>query len=364
MQLTWLEVRDFRCYPELTFSPEPGVNVLVGANGSGKTSVLEAIAYLSALRSFRGVGDAALVRAGTATAVVRGEFRHEASHLVEVELPLEGRRRVLVNGKRPARYGSVAASVPVVAFLPDDLDLVKRGPALRRGYLDGVAAQRWPAAAGEQQDYERALRQRNALLREHGRDVDPGSLDVWDAEVATHGATVLRRRLELLGELGPRLAGAYREIAAGTEELAWTYEAAGLEALEGLPGAPALAERLQAALAARRRADMDRRVTTVGPHRADPGFLVGHRDARTRASQGEQRSVALAMRLAAYDVLEAAGGVKPILVLDDVFSELDDKRAAGLTARLPGGQVFVTTARAEDVSVGGRVWEVRDGSVR
>ena len=365
MQLDWIELTDFRSYGHVRFEPEAGVNVLVGDNGAGKTNLLEAVTYLSGLRSFRGVADGALVRSGGTAAVVRGEFgRRSGSLVVEVEVPAAGRRRVLVNGKRPARYREVAAAVPVVAFLPDDLDLVKRGPGLRRDYLDDVAAQRWRGAAAEQQEYDRALKQRNALLRDHGREVDAATLDAWDERAAATGARLLHRRLQLLADLAPLTAAAYEEIAPGGEAMTWAYRSAGAGTVAATDTEPELAARLRGALAERRRLDVERRVTTVGPHRDEPGLVVGGRDARSQASQGEQRSVALALRLAAFDLLEGSHQTSPILALDDVFSELDEKRAAGLVARLPSAQVFVTTARPEDVPVTGRRWAVGGGGVR
>src|SRR5512137_1988875 len=170
MLLTWLQLRDFRCHEALEVAPGPGVNVLVGGNGAGKSSVLEAIGYLATLASFRRAPEASLVRAGAEAAVVRGEFTGEAGTVrVEVEIPSRGRHRVQIDGKRASGRAEVAARVALVAFLPDDLDLVKRGPTYRREFVDDLAVQLWPAAAVDQQEYERALRQRNTLLRRDGR---------------------------------------------------------------------------------------------------------------------------------------------------------------------------------------------------
>jgi len=181
VHLIWLELRDFRSYRVFSFRPEPGVNVLVGDNGSGKTSILEAIGYLASLASFRRSPDGALVRRGADAAIVRGEFSSgPTGALVEIETPVSGRRRVLLNGKGNRSRADVAGVVALVAFLPDDLDLVKRGPSYRREYVDDVAAQAWPTAAVEQTDYERVLRQRNALLRRDGRRADSETLDVLD----------------------------------------------------------------------------------------------------------------------------------------------------------------------------------------
>lgn len=364
MELRWLELANFRSYSSLRWDPDPGVNIVVGDNGAGKTNLLEAVSYLSGMKSFRGATDPVLVRLGAAAAVLRGEFdRKEGSVLVEIEIPAQGRRKVQVNGKRPARLRGVAAELPVVTFLPDDLDLVKGGPARRRDYLDDLAAQLWPGAAGEQDDYERAIRQRNALLREYGPGVAAAELEVWDERVSEAGGAVTARRLRLLTMLRPRLHSAYREVAGpdggslGAEYGSRIPTPAGVTTSD-------LTSALREALRRRRSVDAERRVTTVGPHRDEVTFRIEAREARTMASQGEQRSVALAMRLAAYDLVGEGDYGAPLLVLDDVFSELDGRRAAAVVRRLPAGQVFVSTARDEDFPVTGRRWRVTGGEVR
>lgn len=357
MFLTWLELRDFRCYDHFVFEPEPGLNVLVGPNGAGKTSVLEAVNYLSDLRSFRRTPDTDLVRRGADTAVLRGGFtRASGETRVEVELHLAGRRRVLVNAKRPRRHADVKAEVPLVAFLPDDLDMVKRGPGLRRDYLDDLAARLWPQAAADQADYDKALRQRNALLRHEGRHADRITLDAYDAQVGAGGAAVLLHRLAVIERLGPHLATAHAAVG-GASGLAWDY-VAGWTRAEPTAARQDVAQDLVEMLTARRERDMDQRTTTSGPHRDDPALVIDGRSVRTQASQGEQRSVALGLRIAAYHVLEERHQAPPVLLLDDVFSELDPRRAAGVLELLPRGQVFVTTAREDEVPVEGKRWPI------
>lgn len=362
MRLAWLALRGFRSYAEMEFLPDPEVNVLVGRNGAGKTNLLEAIAYLGWLRSFRHVGDDALVALGSSAAVVRGEVVHATgAHRIEVEVPAQGRRRVLVDGKRPRRHADVLARLRTVTFLPDDLELAKGPSSLRRRLLDDLAAQLWPGAGGEQAEFEKTLRQRNALLRSPGPPPSAAELDSWDGRLADAGTDVYLRRRAAADAVSAPLAEAYRAVAGGGPAAVWDYESRwaghGQDRTD-------LAARLRAALAQSRQADLDRHVTTVGPHRDHPHLRLGERDARTHASQGEQRSLVLALRLAAYEVLASEGGEAPVLLLDDVFSELDDKRAAAVVERLPGAQVFITSARQEDVPVQGRRWDVEGGRVR
>lgn len=359
MHLSWLELRDTRCYELLRFAPDEGVNILVGSNGAGKTSILEAIAYLGLLRSFRGTPDDAIVRNEADRAVIRGEFAvASGATRVEIELPRPGRRRVLINGKRPQRNRDVLAQIPVVAFQPDDLDLVKRGPSLRRGYLDDLAAQLWPQAGADQQDYDRAVRQRNSLLKQAGRNADAITLDVWDDRVATAGAAVFDHRVRVLETLDAAVGEAYRLVGErGT--MTWAYAANWGATIEGGGGV----DRLRDALASRRSRDLDQRTTSAGPHRDDPALVIDGRPARTMASQGEQRTVALALRVAAYRVLSTVRSTKPILLLDDVFSELDPEHARGVMTLLDTGQVFVTTAREDEIPATGMRWTVEERAV-
>lgn len=361
MIITWLDVRDFRSYESLRFEPDPGVNVLVGDNGEGKTSVLEAIGYLGTTKSFRGVPDEALIREGAESTVIRGEFRGRASDTtVECELPKAGRRTILVNGKRPARMRDVLTAIPVVAFLPDDLDVIKRGAAIRRDYLDDLAARVWPQAVADQADYDRAVRQRNALLKQEGRATDPVTLDVWDDRLAVSGARVLMHRRSVATSLQKHLEEAYT-VVGGSGTLRWAYRSTW--GSDGVLGEDALAEAFRQALAERRRKDLEIRTTTVGPHRDEPELVLDGRHTRYRASQGEQRTAALALRIGAYRLIEAMTDQVPILLLDDVFSELDVDRAGRVLDLMPTGQVFVTTAREDEVPIGGRRWSVKDGKV-
>lgn len=361
MQLSWLELRDFRCYEALSFEPEPGINILVGDNGAGKTSVLEAIGYVGMAKSFRGTPDDALVRDGASAAVVRAGVAGSATETtVECELPLDGRRTILLNGKRPPRMRELLRAVPVVAFMPDDLDVVKRGPSMRRDYLDDLAARLWPAAVADLSEYDRALKQRNTLLRQEGRDADPTTLEVWDERLAAAGARVLMHRRAVAGSLQEHLIEAY-DVVGGTGDLRWAYTSTW--GSEDVFDESDLVARMQRALAERHGKDKDVRTTTVGPHRDEPDLLLDRRSTRTRSSQGEQRTVALALRIGAHRLIQDVRSVTPILLLDDVFSELDHDRASRVLGLMPSGQVFVTTAREDEVPTGGRRWSVSDRKV-
>ena len=363
MRLVWLELVDFRSYGRLRWEPLPGVNLLVGRNAAGKTNVLEGIGYLSTLRSFRKVGDSILVRTGSERAVIRGRVEGaRASALIEVELPVSGRRRAQVNRTRLGRLADLLGTMRCVVFLPDDLDIVKRGPSYRRDLLDSVAVQMWPGAQQDQREYERTLRQRNILLKQMGWRADEVSLDVWDDRLAKAGGRVVARREATIAALAGRATAVYRAVAGETTRLSIDYRPAW--AAGRARTAEAWAEVLRAALQAARPVDMERRVSTVGPHRDEVALMLDDRDARVRASQGEQRSLILAVRVASHRAIEATTGEPPVLLLDDVFSELDAERSTALAQALPEAQTFITAATAEDIPVEGRRWCLTGGELR
>lgn len=360
MGLVWLELRDFRSYRSLRWEPDPSVNVLVGRNAAGKTNLLEAVGYLASLRSFRRVPDAEMVAAGVERCVVRGQVEQgDAESLVEVEIPVAGRRRAQLNRRRLTRSADLLGAVRTIVFLPDDLDFVKRGPSYRRDLLDATAVQIWPGAHRDQQDYERALRQRNALLRQQGRGADPATLEVWDGRLSQAGGKLMDRRQATIAALQEETAAMYRKLSASETAVRLEYRAGWAQAGEG-----DWRDRLAEALRRSRPDDMERRASTVGPHRDDLVMRLGERDSRTRASQGEQRTLALAVRLAAHAAVRNKTGGSPLLLLDDVFSELDAQRAAALAGALPQAQTIITTARADEAPVGGRRWLVGEGAVR
>lgn len=345
MRLTRLWLTDFRSYYECELAPAPaGLTVIMGSNGTGKTNLLEAIGWLATMSSFRGAPADALVRVGAERAIVRAEGdRDGRSLLVEAELPVKGRTRVQVNRQPLRRTRDLLGAFRVSVFSPDDLVLVKGGPGERRRLLDEALvalSPRWDAVQG---DVERILRQRGALLKQAGGRLGPDvatTLDVWDAKLAEAGSELARARADLTATLEPITTRAHDDLASSKADVALSYDAA----WAGGDAGDLSAERLADALAAARADDLRRGVSTVGPHRDELHFRLGGLPARTHASQGEQRTLTLALRLAVHAVVADQVGTPPVLLLDDVFSELDADRTEALVAHLPAGQALLTTA--------------------
>lgn len=362
MHLAWISLAEFRSYTALEWTPDTGVNVLVGHNGAGKTNLLEGIGYLSTLRSFRRAPDEAMVAFEAESAYIRGEVVDgDSSSVIEIELRRRGGRRALVNTQRLARAADLLGHVRLVAFLPEDLDIVKRGPSYRREFLDDLAVQLWPGSHVDQAEFDRALRQRNAFLK-HGAD-DDLTLSVWDERLSQAGGKVMARRARAVQATLAHLSDAHATVAGGTATVGVDYRSDWGGTLDPDVSSGEHASVLAAELAGRRSHDRERRVTSVGPHRDEPILLLNGHDARYQASQGEQRTIALALRLASHLAILDVAGVSAVLLLDDVFSELDPERAGALTGALPRAQTFVTTAHPQDVPLPGRWWTVSEGVV-
>jgi DNA replication and repair protein RecF len=334
-----LELRDFRNYESASFQLTGGVTAVVGDNGQGKTNLAEALSYLATLESFRGVAPDALVRVGCDQAVVRADVVHEDGRrlLVEAEINRSGRNRVFVNRQRLVRSRDLLGVLRVTVFTPDDLALVKGGPHERRHFLDETLTALAVRNDGLRRDLERILRQRNTLLRQAGGRLSDDvafTLDVWDAKLTDVGEQLGRARAALVDALRPLLGTAYRQLAGTPADIGVRYEP------------PWRATGLAVALAAARTDDVRRQQSSVGPHRDDLDLFVDGLAARTHASQGEQRTLALALRLAVHTLVSDEVGSSPLLVLDDVLSELDPGRARALLTHLPPGQVVITTAAA------------------
>jgi DNA replication and repair protein RecF len=353
VQLAHLWLTDFRGHQASEVEVGSGITVFAGGNAQGKTTVLEAVGWLARMSSFRGAPDSALVRVGCERAVIRAEIvpanrgPDVRPDLIEAEIAAAGRNRVLLNRKPLPRARDLLGSLRVTVFAPDDLRLVKAGPAERRTELDDLLVALSPRYDAVQADYERVLKHRNAWLRTWSRADDPVTLDVWDEQLVRAGAELVRGRLKLLDRLAAPLGKAYGDVAGAAADVASAYEAAWagdvmLDETRLDDVSPLLAD----AVARSRSADLERRLTLVGPHRDDVRLSIDGLDARRFASQGEQRSLALAVRLAGHVVISDVVGEAPVLLLDDVFSELDETRANNLVAHMPIAQALVTTAGA------------------
>ena len=407
---------DFRSYAAVDLRLERGVSTLIGANGQGKTNVVEAINYLAALGSHRVASDAPLVRHGAERAILRGAVTSaDRDSLVEIEINPGRANRARLNRAPVPRPRQVLGVLRTVLFAPEDLALVKGDPEQRRRYLDDLLVAQAPRYAGVRADYERVLRQRTALLKSlRGRpwarqltgtgrsaaapprgspdDAFPGdqaghgspggsaasTLDVWDEHLATAGAELLAARIGLTGTLRPLVARAYATVSGDTAGISIAYRQSFSSNLHGqlgggpadsrpepVPDAEKLAAGLREALALARAEEIDRGVCLAGPHRDEVELRIGDLPARGYASQGESWSAALALRLAAFELLRRDGD-DPVLLLDDVFAELDSGRRERLAALAADAeQVLVTAAVAEDVPpvLAGARFEVAEGRV-
>jgi DNA replication and repair protein RecF len=386
-----LSLHDFRSYATAEVALGPGVTAFVGRNGQGKTNLVEAIDYLSRLQSHRVATDAPLVRAGAPQAVVRAAVVKDGRQAVlEVELNPGRANRARINRSPLPRTRDLVGLVRTVVFSPEDLTLVKGDPSDRRRFLDDLLVLRTPRLAGTRSDYDRVLKQRNSLLKTAGlargsaRDGALATLAVWDDQLAHHGAELLAARLELVQALGPYVGTAYATVARGASRDDAEIEYRSSVPVPGQDGStpdgsdqdvPAQADlrtALLAELEVRRKDELDRGISLVGPHRDELLLWLGHgtgTDTRLPvkgyASHGESWSFALALKLASYDLLRSDGD-DPILILDDVFAELDSERRAQLAELVAGAeQVLVTAAVPEDVpaALSGARFTVAGGEV-
>jgi len=356
-----LELRDYRNYRFASLALNPGVTVVIGPNGQGKTNLVEAIGVLAAGTSHRVSGDQALVRSGEDRAILRARLSHgDRAITIEAELNRTGANRLQVNGQ-PVRSREARRYLDSVLFAPEDLAIVRGEPGGRRRFLDDLLAMRQPRMVGVLADYERVLRQRNTLLKSARAsrigDSALGTLDVWDERLAELGSDIVAGREAVVAELGPHVADAYQAIAGAAHDVRLSMEAT----------AGRTAEEFLVALRARRPDELERAMTLVGPHRDDLVIELNAMPARTTASHGESWSTALALKLASAQLLRATGPAgDPVLVLDDVFAELDAGRRARLVDAVAGyEQVLVTAAVEEDLPRGltGSTVRIRAGEI-
>lgn len=373
MYVRHLRLADFRSWHGIDVALEPGPSVLIGANGQGKTNLVEAIAYLATLGSHRVGTDAPLVRQGAERAVVQAAVVADGRELrVEVQIVPGRANRAMLNGSSVPRPREILGIVRTVVFAPEDLAIVRGDPSERRRFLDDLVVARSPRMSAVRADYERVLKQRAALLKSAGAarrsgGADLRTLDVWDGHLASHGAQLLRARLDAVADLHPVAAAAYAQVAATSDPLLLRYrssvldpgdtadrgrgdeEAAPARVGEGAD-VPTLERALLAELERMRTSELERGVNLVGPHRDDLELSLGSLPVRGYASHGEGWSVALALRLGSYDLLcaDALPGGDPILILDDVFAELDAGRREQLAETASKAEQSIVTAAVGD----------------
>lgn len=365
-----LNLHNFRSYSDLHVEWDPGVNILVGANGQGKTNIVEAIYYLATLNSHRVASDQPLVLAGQESAVIRARFVEEDRAVnIDIEISPGKANRANINRSPTPRVRDILGIIRAVMFAPEDLALVKGDPADRRKFLDETLIQRSPRFVGVRTDYEKILKQRNALLRSPNKENIDSTLDVWNEQLVRVGTEIVHSRLKLLSDLEPHFSQRYAAISGGEQAvsssvISLSYQSKYLSSTKltetGIEG------EFRSALMDRKREELIRGVTLVGPHRDDFLVTLGDLPLKGFASHGESWSAALALRIASADVLRG-DGVEPIIILDDVFAELDTLRRetlAELVADAP--QVFITAAVDSDIpeTMGGKRYLVTTGSVQ
>ncbi len=367
MYVRHLGLTDFRSWPRVELDLEPGRTVFVGPNGFGKTNLVEALWYSSTLGSHRVATDAPLVRAGAERAVVSTIVVNEGRELaIDVEINAGRANKARLNRSPVRAAREILGVLRAVLFAPEDLALVRGDPGERRRFLDELATTQRPRIAAVRADYDRVVRQRTALLKSSASARHRGdrgvldTLDVWDGHLAAHGAQLIAARVELVNQLAPEVEKAYQLLAPASRPAAIRYRS-GVEVIEneaaaGTGSAELFEAALLDALARRRDAELERGVCLVGPHRDDLELRLGDHIAKGFASHGESWSMALALRLAAYELLRADGG-DPVLLLDDVFAELDNARRQALAnVAASAEQVLVTAAVGEDIPPD---WDVR-----
>ena len=391
MFIKHLSLANFRNYKNAEVTLEPGVNLIVGPNGQGKTNLVESIRYLSTLSSHRVAGYIPLIKANEPSAVIRAMASFDDRDiLVEVELNRESANKGRVNKSPVSRARDILGYVNTVTFAPEDLDIVKRDPSNRRAFIDELVIQVWPRFAGVYADYDRVLKQRNTLLKTARNTGAKGSalstLDAWDASLVSYGSEIVAARIDLVNRLQPFLFGAYQSIAVANNEpkilvksslagavIPAVYgssdEDEGADGLEFISTSDReeISRLFEAKLAVVRAKELERGLTLIGPQRDDLVLMLGELPAKGYASHGESWSYALALRLASVEMLRAeTRSGDPVLILDDVFAELDAGRRERLASMVANNeQVLITAAVAEDIPevLKAKRFDVRAGEV-
>ncbi len=373
MWLSELQLTDFRNYQSAAITLKPGPNLLYGANGEGKTNLVEAIQFSSNLKSHRVSGYQNLIRQGQPSAqlVVRGNHA-QRELLVGIEISAKTQNRYFVNGNQMRKPAEVLGLIGAVMFAPEDLDLIRRDPIDRRNFLDGALAQLKPRISGVQSDYERVLKQRNALLKSARQTKNPdlSTLDIWDDQLVALGVEIILGRLELITAIGPLLSDFYSKLSSAEEEIKLTLVSAigDDDDLSELPGdREVLTTMFRDQLMQNRNRELERGLTLVGPHRDELLIQKNQLTARSHASQGEAWSLALGLKLALASMIRETSNLgDPVLLLDDVFAVLDTgRRQRLLEFVLPYEQVIITAADRQMAPIiqWAQVFEVLGGEV-
>ncbi|QEN11848.1 DNA replication/repair protein RecF [Mycolicibacterium sp. ELW1] len=356
MYVRHLTLRDFRSWESVDLELAPGRTVFVGPNGFGKTNIVEALWYCATLGSHRVATDAPLIRAGAERAVVSTIVVNEGRELaIDLEIAAGRANKARLNRSPVRSTREILGAVRAVLFAPEDLALVRGDPGERRRYLDELASVRRPRVAAIRADYDKVLKQRTALLKSaagarfRGDSGVLETLDVWDGHLAAHGAQLMAARIELTNLLAPEVEKAYQLLAPASRPAAISYRSSVLDGADDGHDVEYLEAALLAGLAARRGAELERGMCLVGPHRDDLELRLGDQPAKGFASHGESWSMALALRLASYELLRTEGS-EPVLILDDVFAELDNSRRRALAGvAADAEQVLITAAVGEDI---------------
>ena len=360
MHLTHLSLKNFRSYSELDLPLDPGITIFLGRNGEGKTNIVESILYMAFLSSHRTSGDLPLVKLGESAAYTRAKIQHpDREVLVELEINAEKANRARINQNPIRSQKDLFGLIQCIYFSPEDMDLVRGDPSERRRFIDQILTLRSPRMAGVISDYERSVRQRNTLLKTRA---SLSSLEPWDQQVAKFGAEIIAARISLLAEFDPYFTKIYANISA--EKLAHIRYKCSID--NPSVNIEENYSALIAQMAERRSQELDRGLTLVGPHRDDLLLNLGDHLVKGYASHGESWSIALSLKLAAYELLINEGS-NPILILDDVFSELDEERRIQLISLARSAeQTFITVAVEADLpkDLSGTTYLVRNGSVK
>jgi len=360
MHLNHLSLKNYRSYSELELPLEKGISIFVGRNGEGKTNIVESILYLAFLSSHRTSSDQPLVQLGNNSAYIRGRIDNsEREVLVELEINADKANRARINQNPVRSQKELYGILQAIHFSPEDLDLVRGDPSERRRFIDQLLILRSPRMAGVIADYDRAVRQRNSLLKTRS---NLSSLESWDQQVATFGGEIIAARITTLNELMPIFSDVYKEISP--EKRAYITYKSSIESPSTIPqeNTTVILEKFKEV----RNQEVDRGLTLVGPHRDDLLLMLGDHFVKGYASHGESWSIALSLKLASYQLLQD-DGLQPILILDDVFSELDEERSHRLISLAnSANQTFITVAVQSDLppELTGKFYTVKSGSVK